>query len=220
MVSKECVEGRDRGRGRRIRLYRSAHSQAFVVDRWRITDYSMLVINTGIKSGPSRTSLERYRTPSAHPLGLLSSRLASAKRSDLGSVRSNSWQPLFTLAMDIKTMIKEAKLRIVIGIKNPMCMGFATQPVTSALIIPFTVRRQDAGSGGSVVVEYKNRRYVNCRTIMIMSEEVSNYLKYRPRPPGYLVSSLRTLAGIVHLVHISPTLEFVPQLPLPRRRTD
>jgi len=41
--------------------------------------------------------------------------------------------------MDINTMIKEARLRIVIGIKNPICTGFATQPVTSALNIPFTV---------------------------------------------------------------------------------
>ena len=61
----------------------------------------------------------------------------------------------------MKVMIKEARLRIVIGIKNPICTGFATQPVTSALNIPFTVRLQDAGGGVLGAVEYTNRRYVS-----------------------------------------------------------
>ena len=64
--------------------------------------------------------------------------------------------------MDIDMTIREAKLRIVIGIKNPICTDFATQPVTSALNVPFIVRIQDAGGGVSVIVEYKNRRYVIC----------------------------------------------------------
>jgi len=46
------------------------------------------------------------------------------------------------------------------GVKNAMCTGLATQPITSALIIPFTVRTQPAGSGESEIVECKNRRYV------------------------------------------------------------
>jgi hypothetical protein len=57
-------------------------------------------------------------------------------------------------------------LRIVIGIKNPICTGFATQPIISVVNVPFTVRIQDEGGAGSVIVEYKNRKYVTCGTTM------------------------------------------------------
>jgi hypothetical protein len=77
--------------------------------------------------------------------------------------------------MDINTMIKEARLRIVIGIKNPICTGFATQPITSALNVPFTVRIQDAGGGElklfAGAVEYKNRMYVTYGTTMSKGRE-------------------------------------------------
>ena len=66
--------------------------------------------------------------------------------------------------MDINTVIKEARLRIVIGIKKAICTGFATQPVTSALNVPLIVRIQDAG--GLTIVEYKNLMYVTCGTTM------------------------------------------------------
>jgi len=59
-------------------------------------------------------------------------------------------------------MTKEARLMIVIGIKNAICTGFATQPVTSAFMILFTVRLQDAGGGVLEVIEYKNLKYVTC----------------------------------------------------------
>jgi hypothetical protein len=39
-------------------------------------------------------------------------------------------------------MIKEARLRIVMGIKNPICTGFATQPITSVVNVPLTLRVQ------------------------------------------------------------------------------
>ena len=138
----------------------------------------------------SRTSLERYDTPSPHPLGSLSSKRDSAKTSDLGSVGSDSWPLLFTLAMDIDMMIKEARLRIVIGIKNAICTGLATQPVTSALIVPFTVRIHNAG--GCVVVgftEYKNRTYVSCGMMMSKgSEELFAVQTQSPRMPCIIAS--------------------------------
>jgi len=67
-------------------------------------------------------------------------------------------------------MIKDARLRMVIGIKNPICTGCATQPITSALNVPFTVRIQDAGGGElklfAGAIEYKNRMYVTYGTTM------------------------------------------------------
>ena len=77
--------------------------------------------------------------------------------------------------MDINIIIKEARLRMVIGIKNPICTGFATQPITSALNVPFTVRIQDAGGGElklfAGAVEYKNRMYVTYGTTMSKGRE-------------------------------------------------
>ena len=119
----------------------------------------------------SHTSLERYDTPSDHPLGSLSSILQSTKRSDLGSVGSNPWQHLFVPAVAINTTIKDARVRMVIGIKKAICTGFATQPATSALNIPFTVRLQDAGGSASGIVEYEKRRYVSCRMTMSNDSE-------------------------------------------------
>ena len=63
-------------------------------------------------------------------------------------------------------MNKEARLRIVIGIKKPMCTGFANQPITSALNDPFTLRIQDEGGAGLATAVYKNRRYVSCGMAM------------------------------------------------------
>ena len=74
-------------------------------------------------------------------------------------------------------MIKEARLSIVIGIKKAIWTGFATQPVTSALSVPFIVRLQDAGGGKgesklfAEAVEYMNRKYVNCGMTMSKGRE-------------------------------------------------
>jgi len=72
-------------------------------------------------------------------------------------------------------MIKDAKLRMVIGIKNPICTGCPTQPITSALNVPFTVRIQDAGGGElnlfAGAIEYKNRMYVTYGTTMSKERE-------------------------------------------------
>ena len=53
--------------------------------------------------------------------------------------------------MDVMTMIKEARLRIVIGIKNPICTGFATQPIILVVNVPFTVRIQDGGGASEML---------------------------------------------------------------------